>query len=629
MKVKKYRWLLVLLVALIVGIVGEGIYELNICRKSMKGNHQVADDSVEESFITYSEGIEKNTEGYYAAAEGEIAITIPERYINKLSYHYQSAEDYQVNLKIQTKDIYKNPEVREIKEFNRLNMDTSVVNIQDYVTQIVIKVPKGVTVSEFVILNSWNYNWYRALYIGMFAGLILAIFILKDFIIRRIEIGFLILCLGCGVLFIAVQPLEAITWDEHIHFSNTFDWFKTGTVNWSESEWYIYSRPESFDRAAQLSKEEKQLQAEYLNDHNSQSVDSYEKGSFRLSYIGYFHMALAIKIGQILQLPFTALFIIGKLANLLLYAAVMSFAIRILPVGKKFLVTIGLMPTLLLQATTYTYDAVVIAFICLGTSLIIDEFYHEERKLTIKRVVMILFAFIWGSCPKAVYIPLILIFLMLPNKKFRSIRIAVICKGIVILICLGILASILLPVSEGTVQADSRGGDTDVSRQMAMVLGHPFAYIRILLTDILDSLNNFIFGKESLANLAYAGILPYDTLVGVLCVGVALTEKKQVWQGQKKNYLLLKSSMAILLIGVTVMIWSAMYLSFTVVGATEIAGVQGRYFTPLLLPIYMVFYSSKVEGRWKETSYNTVLLLIILFLAHQSMYEPFFQAFCV
>ena len=73
MTVKKYRWLLILLVALIVGIVGEGIYELNICRKSMKGNHQVADDSVEESFITYSEGIEKRTEGYYAAAEGEEA----------------------------------------------------------------------------------------------------------------------------------------------------------------------------------------------------------------------------------------------------------------------------------------------------------------------------------------------------------------------------------------------------------------------------------------------------------------------------------------------------------------------------------------------------------------------------
>lgn len=629
MKVKKRWWFLILLIALAIGIIGETIYELNICRKTMKGDHQVEDDLVEGSAIKYSEGIKKEDQGYYANVEGEITITIPERYVNKFSYDYQSEEDYQLNIKVHTKDIYKNPEVREIKEINRFNLHTSVVNIQDYITQIIIKVPQGVTVSGFTINNSWDYNWYRALYIGMFTGLILATFVLRDLIAKKIEVGFLLLCLGCGMLFIAIQPLEGITWDEHIHIYKTFDWFKTGTVAWSETERYLYTYQEKEDRAAQLSKEEKEMQADYLNEHTSQVVESYEKAPFTLSQIGYFHMAFAIKIGELLGLPFTALFIIGKLANLLLYSVVMFWAIRILPIGKKFLMTVGLMPTPLLQATTYTYDTMVTAFLSLGIALIVDEFYYRDRKLTIKRTVLIFLAFLVGSCPKEVYIPLLMIFLVLPNEKFKNIKIAGVCKSIVIIICIGVLGSVLLPGSGGVDQADPRGGNTSVSKQMALILDHPLAYLEILLINIVDNFNNLILGRMNLASLAYAGIHPFDTLVGILCISVALTEKKQVWTGKKKNMLLFKLSMGILLLGVISIIWSALYLTFTEVGATEIAGVQGRYFIPLLLPIYVVFYSSKVEGRWKESSYNVVLMLMILFLAHKSMYELFFQTFCV
>lgn len=625
----KKRWVFIVLIALLVGGLVEIGYELNVCRKSMKGGHSLTTETLEDSTIAYSKGIQKKGLEYYANEESEIVITIPERYINKFIYHYRTSEDYQVNIKIDTKDIYKNPETRDIKEYNRYNLDTSVVNVRDYVTKIIITVPQGVTVSGFSIDNSWDFNWYRIMYAGTFCGLILAVILFRKSIARKVEYGFLIISIGCGLLFIAIQPLEGITWDEHIHFYKAFDWFESGTVDWSQTEWYLYTYQEREDRPAQLSKEEKALQAKYLNEQADHVVETYEKEPFKLNRIGYLHMALVIKIGEIIGLPFTALFILGKVTNLLLYSFILFWAIRVLPIGKKFLMTITLMPTPMLQSTTYTYDAVVIAFLSLGIALIVNEFYYRQRKLSIKKAVLILVVFLIGSCPKEVYIPLVLVFLALPNEKFKNEKVAAFCKGAAIAACIGLLGSMLLPAASGERQADARGGNTSVSQQLAIVMGHPFAYIRVLWNNITETFNNMFFGRNGLASLAYAGIHPFDTFVGILCIGVALTEKKQVWPGSQKSLMIFKGSLGCLLIGVVVLIWSALYIVFTEVGATEIAGVQGRYFIPLFLPIYLVFYSSKVEGRWKEVSYNTVLLLLILFLSHLSMYELFFQTFCV
>jgi hypothetical protein len=46
----------------------------------------------------------------------------------------------------------------------------------------------------------------------------------------------------------------------------------------------------------------------------------------------------------------------------------------------------------------------------------------------------------------------------------------------------------------------------------------------------------------------------------------------------------------------SVLIWTSMYVAFTEPGAEEIGGVQGRYFIPLMFPLYMVL-SGPLETR--------------------------------
>ena len=85
-----------------------------------------------------------------------------------------------------------------------------------------------------------------------------------------------------------------------------------------------------------------------------------------------------------MHLPFYFQWLLGKLGNLLLYAVVMSFAIAILPIGKRLLMVIGMMPELIFQGTVYTYDIWVVAFLVLGSSILIREHVNKTEKFEYK-----------------------------------------------------------------------------------------------------------------------------------------------------------------------------------------------------------------------------------------------------
>ena len=57
--------------------------------------------------------------------------------------------------------------------------------------------------------------------------------------------------------------------------------------------------------------------------------------------------------------------------------------------------------------------------------------------------------------------------------------------------------------------------------------------------------------------------------------------------------------------GVLVLIWTALYLAFTEVGEVVIKGVQGRYYIPLLLPLFWFFIQIRFiqNGKRRTTTW--------------------------
>ena len=92
-------------------------------------------------------------------------------------------------------------------------------------------------------------------------------------------------------------------------------------------------------------------------------------------------------------------------------------------------------------------------------------------------------------------------------------------------------------------------------------------------------------------------------------VGVAFTEKAQFHI--KRKFRVVTS---IMLFGIIVLIWTAMYLSFTPVGLSKINGVQPRYYIPLMYPLMILFMPNKETGRFGDLAYNRIIMAANLFV---------------
>ena len=133
---------------------------------------------------------------------------------------------------------------------------------------------------------------------------------------------------------------------------------------------------------------------------------------------------------------------LGRLGNLLIYAAVMFFAIKKTPVGKAVMAVIGLLPTSIFMACVYSYDPAVTAWIYLSMACLLKEILTPDTKISWKSYGLILAAFVLGCCAKAVYAPMILIGLLLPASKFRDKRQRTVMRLGFILVLFGLFSLI-------------------------------------------------------------------------------------------------------------------------------------------------------------------------------------------
>ena len=509
------------------------------------------------------------------------------------------------------------------------NLSASVVNIKGIIDKIKINIPAGVTVKGVSINNQLKINKYRILYIAAILNLLLILYVFRKELSHRPEVIFLLICLTIGGLFILVAPTRFISWDEHIHFYRTFDWFEKGEVNWSQAEYYQYHYHEKEDNMPFLSKEEKAMQIQYLNLSDGYNVDQYEKSFFQLSSIGYFHMAIVIKICKLLGVSFYSTLLFGKLANLFLYSILIAFAIKIVPYLKRTLMVLCLMPTPILLAVSYSYDVFVNGFLILGIALLLREYYYADKQMKVKDGTLMLLCFIMGSCPKAVYIPLILSFLFLPASKFKNSKSQLIWKCVAMISFVLLMMSFVVPSVGDNMEGDLRGGNTSVTQQMQLILHHPIAYIKVFLRNFYNTFDDFVLGRSSLAHMAYVGHHKMYTSVTVIMVAVFFTEPRVVLPQKSKNSLRnFKIVMIFLVTGVIGLIWTALYLSFTEIGMETIAGVQARYYIPLLLPVLSMLYSDKIKTGWKEEKYNFIISFCIIVLWNVTLYSDFLITYC-
>ena len=573
---------------------------------------------------------ENNGESFIERKETEeeiiFSLQVCEEYVDKIYLLYSSGMDFHYEIVLVTKDREQSEECIEDQAFSMFGQ--AVSNIKGSPDQIVIKIDKSdmqentmPVIQSIRLDNEIHISHYRLLFLFSVLFLVYVILYMRGWLSEHLEVAFFGVVMCMGSLMIILSPNTLTSWDEQIHLDRAY------RVSFNKDIEYSQSMQQMVELQIPLvnTAEEKIMLAEYLQEQGGKIVTIKEKQTdlIRFDRLAYLPQAVGLKIGRATGISFQKILWVGKFLNLFTYALILSIAVKYTKIGKKALICVGTIPTAVFLASAYSYDAFITSFLLLGFVMILNELLDKSQELNWKRVAVGVFALLIGCFSKAVYVPLLLLLCFLPKEKFKSRKQRMYFIVAVIFIFLIMMSSFALPALTNTVGnidvgADPRGGDTSVTRQMKYIFEKPLTYTALLFENIVDSFGGYFLDGGSRTFFSYLGGSSTNLyyLHMLLAIVVTLTGENKIMLDRK-----LKVVLGILVIGVLMLIWTALYLSFTPVGADTINGVQPRYYIPLMFPVMLLFISNKIECRMCELLYDKIVLLINLFVLCGCIYQ--------
>ena len=558
----------------------------------------------------------------------KISFDLENQYVNKLRITYQAEEKVKFTLNYKEEDYYHNFKNHKIEDSFDSEVEEEVNNIRSKVkhVEILYETDSNLEIDSIIVDNELELNMFRIFFMTMCFILfyVLYRFYQKDGNAYNIHRYFVLVGLLIGVTIIVLQPATTYySWDDQIHFLNIYEIFDANG-KWDVGEVaMIDSDPVGRDSISSI--EEQVNMNEYLNIDKTGNYMSFRSRFIPYNKIAYLPSAIGFHLCKIINLPFVVCFKVGKFMNLLAYLLIFGYAIKIATSFKRFLVVLGLIPTNLFLATQYSYDPAVVSGLTLGIILLYNVITNKESKVDFKFMILFIGSMLYGCFPKAVYAPFILLFLLIPKDKFKNKKLCSYAKVGIIIITILMMATFVLPTVSSTTVADPRGGATSVTDQLKLILNNPIGYIYVLKDTMIDEFFNNFIGKKAIINFSYmkepSDNLYYIYLLLIIIVGIIENFKGENFKKFSRLFCF------VLLTGVVVLIWTALYLSFTPVGLTTINGVQARYFLPLLLPLFLCIKPKNIYLKNFSKKYDLLVLLVpivvLLLVIFSSILVPY------
>ena len=524
--------------------------------------------------------------------------------------------------------LVKVPRLNEFVVRQKDKIESLLVNVKEKKKRIAICILEYgfiTLLAYFITLFLGRYHYYQAfnLYRFFFSFtvlcLILTIFLLRKVAAVKPEILCVIVLLILGVFFIKVSPsLLGVSWDDEIHYERTLNLanFPNGIMYKADIK-IIDEQYDNLKTHFGYDRVSKENYAEELDEmYERREIEHYSFDQYAVWSIAYIPSAIGIVLGRGLGLSFTNIFMMGKLFNLFTYALLIYLAVKKIHYGKILITVIGLIPTNVFMAASYSYDPWIIGFIILGYAYFFS-YLQEEKKISDKEMMISIILITIGCLPKAIYFPLLfpLIFVSkerLRNKEQRKRFIIYVLIAIAFLVI-----TFLLPMLFGSEMSDVRGGnDVDSTEQIKFILKNPIYYLRVLYGFYKSylSISSIGYGFQHYAYMGYGMFWGIVTLIVVVVAFLDRDEKKSVniW---------IKFSGIIAGIGSIILATTALYISFTGVGANTVAGMHDRYVFPTIFPIlYLLGVDGGKHGINKSAfSCVPVFIIALTFLYNVNM----------
>lgn len=625
---KVIKYLIIIFIIIGMTLITETLFNIN----AFKDNYS---EKVSKSAISVEGAVYENNEIILEKEESKIFINVNNRYVNKLSYDFAKSNlELMVNatISVEKENVYGNYEIESINDNNPYLLSKSIVRIDEKVKKIIITFPntqEEVRISNIQISNEVRYSKERMFFFFSLYTLITVIILTRKVWCSKPENVFLIMALSVGTVFVWLLPASKTGWDEEAHFKRAYTLPITSTsiVTPTVNEYGVVSLT-SWPYNLTQSKEEKMELAEVLNcraDYRDENyvenfTTSNKDNVFHLYNLHYIPSAIGIKIGQLLNLNFYYVYILGRWFNLIAYSVIVFFAIKKLNIAKNIMAAIALMPTPIFLASTYSYDAIVTALIFLGIAYLISELIDKANTFSIKNMIIALSSIAIGSLAKAVYIPIVLIGLLFPKEKFKNKKQYLIFKISIIIVFLLLMSTFVLPsIISPSETGDIRGGNTSTSGQMKLIFSQPLSYFTVFIDNVKDTFLDYTIGKSSLGLMGHISSSPCISLIIIFITALIFTDSREDDMGSLT--VKEKVGIGVCIAVVVALIWTALYLSFTEVGKTQIAGVQGRYYIPLLFLMFLLIRPTNIKNKIDKDKLYLIIYGLVLYILFKTIYE--------
>lgn len=420
--------------------------------------------------------------------------------------------------------------------------------------------------------------------------------------------NFLVIALLVGVFYVVVTKFAYCT-DEGYHFQRAFGIANgefmprmlDGKVGLHIPKGYEhYSQQETWSLA-------NFFQSEELSSPVGKLVFLPRVRAASYLPLCYLPNAVGVVIGSVLQLPLAAVVALGRLTGYLAYVLLCWLAIRRVKRFQTVLFLTALIPTSLELAGTFNIDGMLIGSSLLFLSICLHYSFDETegRMKTSDLVLLVVSAAFLLSAKYLGYAALLLLAFFLPKQRLSNKREVV--AAMLLTIVLVLVAQLWAVLAYRGSLDDAPVKGANVQEQLQFILAHPASFLKTLALDfmpnIITRLHFFIetgtmslnFIAEPLALLPIAG-------------AILAKDKPALETRQAINWAALWMFIAVFSVLVSA---SALYLSFTPVGAEFVNGMQNRYVLPVVALSYLTLSLIPVENRIKSWERSLSLLAAI------------------
>ncbi|WP_294351704.1 DUF2142 domain-containing protein [uncultured Clostridium sp.] len=420
--------------------------------------------------------------------------------------------------------------------------------------------------------------------------------------------------IGAGVISAFLNPVMDIP-DEPAHLSRA-ELTSRGilVVSGDVSKYSISQSLHSINENTFCLIEDSQFISSDGNYDYSKSYNNYASTNI---FIGYIPQAIGIILGKLIGGSAAILFL-GRLCNLLAYALMARYAIKISPRYKVPLSVVAMMPMAIFIAASFNQDATTY-----GLALILIAYFlkiYDEANIGIKEIAIFSIIAILVGLVKLPYSILGGLLIFIPKDRFKSNKIYY--KSFLFVFAIAAVA-LMWGV---TYMLFGQIGDNDIKTpvsiyfeqnnvsskdQIKYIISSPKKFSREFLKYIFNSFRGNVDQLNTFGWLAYTAsptvMMFYQIFLAITTI--LFPEKKSL---SKKT----RIGVGLIIFGVYVAVNLMLYITWTTVGSPTVAGVQGRYFCSLFALLPLVFKRRNQIESDERNDFKFVCISILFLIIY-------------